>query len=321
MLGTEVKKDDPTSKFKVLVDAQNAAQERKTAREEKQENLKVAQTAAQKEKTAAQEEKTAAQMKEQHKLEVAKTNEALYTLNKRFGETQKHVLSTLENNQKYQTGVKEAKKLLEEREKRIQELQEIEKLKKARGIEGTTEEEKRLMLELENINEKINVKIIELKQSAIGDKDAMEVLDKVSKLQNEFNQIISNMIKLNFFDAPERGFLLDQQMFERSYPAIAKWIMTEYLSGKTTDEILKTIDERRELLMESVEKVQNGGELSEEERNRIIKEKLRSLFIVYYCSTENVQGKTLTVLQNLGLVGKNGNLDSQSIPVLLERQA
>jgi len=299
VLGTEVKKDDPTSKFKVLVDAQNAAQERKTA---------------------AQKETTAAQMKEQHKLEVAKTKEALYASNKRF-EEQKHLLSTLENNQKYQTEVKEAKKLLEEREKRIQELQEIEKLKKARGIEGTTEEEKRLMLELENINEKINVKIIELKQSAIGDKDATEVLDKVSKLQNEFNQIISNMIKLNFFDAPERGFLLDQQMFERSYPAIAKWIMTEYLSEKTTDEILKTIDERRELLMESVEKVQNGGKLNEEERNRIIEEKLRSLFIVYYCSTENVQGKTLTVLQNLGLVGKNGNLDSQSIPVPLERQA
>jgi len=283
VLGTEVKKDDPTSKFKVLVDAQNAAQE-------KQKNLNVAQTADKKLKEVDNERRSI------------------------IGNAENKYTNMLSLSSKYASDLN-FKRPLEVIKTNFKKMKDLDnQLSNAK----TREERAKLTLEFFKARDEFFASTKKLHEYSMekGYTDVANSLNDLLNMQKDFDRVIMQMMNLNVFSAPERGFLLDQQMFERSYPAIAKWIMTEYLSEKTTDEILKTIDERRELLMESVEKVQNGGKLNEEEKNRIIEEKLRSLFMVYYCSTEEgsetvKQEGTLNILKNLGLA----QLDSQSIPV------
>ena len=289
----------------------NAAQERKTAAQERETAERKETTAAQERKTAERKETTAAQ-------ERAKVD------NER---------RSLMNNSKDIVGKESnaAKKYFSDNIFQGYQKEFIENWKKMKDLDNqlsnakTREERAKLTLEFFKARDEFFASIKKLYEYSMekGYTDVANSLNDLLNMQKDFDRVIMQMMNLNVFSAPERGFLLDQQMFERSYPAIAKWIMTEYLSKKTTDEILKTIDERRELLMESVEKVQNGGKLNEDEIKRIIEEKLRSLFKVYYCSTEEgskevEQKGTLTLFNELELVQK---LDSQSIPVLLGRQA
>jgi len=272
-------------------------------------------------KETAERKETTAERKEQVNLEVAQTAD------KKLKEVDNERSSLMKNSE----GIvgKEsnaAKKYISDNIFQGYQKEFIENWKKMKDLDNqlsnakTREERAKLTLEFSKARDEFFESVKKLHEYSMekGYTDVANSLNDLLNMQKDFDRVIMQMMNLNVFSAPERGFLLDQQMFERSYPAIAKWIMTEYLSEKTTDEILKTIDERRELLMESVEKVQNGGKLNEDEIKRIIEEKLRSLFMVYYCSTENVP-ETLTLLKNLELVPEN--LNSQSIPVPLERQA
>jgi hypothetical protein len=279
----------------------------KTAAQEKEKNLNVAQTEAGKEQKNLNVAQTAAQERakvDNERSSLMKNSEGI--VGKESNAAKKYISDNIF--QGYQ-------KEFIENWKKMKDLDN--QLSNAR----TREERAKLTLEFFKARNEFFASVKKLYEYSMekGYTDVANSLNDLLNMQKDFDRVIMQMMNLNVFSAPERGFLLDQQMFERSYPAIAKWIMTEYLSEKTTDEILKTIDERRELLMESVEKVQNGGKLNEEEKNQIIENKLRSLFMVYYCSTEKgseevEQKGTLTVLNHkLGLV-PNLDLDSQSIP-------
>jgi hypothetical protein len=280
---------------------------KQTAAQEKQKNLNVAQTEA---------------GKEQKNLNVAQNAD------KKLKEVDNERSSLMKNSEDIVWKESNAaKKYISDNIFQGYQKELIENWKKMKDLDNqlsnarTREERAKLTMEFFKARDEFFASVKKLYEYSMekGYTDVANSLNDLLNIQKDFDRVIMQMMNLNVFSAPERGFLLDQQMFERSYPAIAKWIMTEYLSEKTTDEILKTIDERRELLMESVEKVQNGGKLNEEEKNQIIENKLRSLFMVYYCSTEKgseevEQKGTLTVLNHkLGLV-PNLDLDSQSIP-------
>ncbi|MGC8928308.1 MAG: hypothetical protein ACP5QK_10345, partial [Myxococcota bacterium] len=117
------------------------------------------------------------------------------------------------------------------------------------------------------------------------------------------------LFKMFVFDAPEKGFILNPELFgKRYYPAFERVLKDWENSRISNEEKLKRCEEMRTYMIETALAITGGGKITEEQKKYIEKNELQGLLMLY-CKVEN---NTMDFLNTYGL---SKGITSGTIPV------